>query len=86
MSLSLLSLFSLYSLSTLSVLSLSLLSVLSLSLLSLLSLSSQSLQGMSLQFHFQFKNALISKGIISNRQAERTESSFHTQDFPPDLD
>ena len=38
----------------------------------------QSLQGMSLQFHFQFKNALISKGIISNRQAERTESSFHT--------
>ena len=39
----------------------------------------QSLQGMSLQFHFQFKNALISKGIISNRQAERTESSFHTQ-------
>ena len=46
----------------------------------------QSLQGMSLQFHFQFKNALISKGIISNRQAERTESSFHTQDFPQDLD
>ena len=38
----------------------------------------QSLQGMSLKFHFQFKNALISKGIISNRQAERTESSFHT--------
>ena len=37
-------------------------------------------------FHFQFQNALISKGIISNRQAEKTESSFHTQDFPPDLD
>ena len=29
-------------------------------------------------FHFQFQNALISKGIISNRQAEKTESSFHT--------
>ena len=25
------------------------------------------------------ENSLISKGIISNRQAEKTESSFHTQ-------
>ena len=33
-----------------------------------------------------FQNALISKGIISNRQAEKTESSFHTLFLHPDLD
>ena len=44
----------------------------------------QSLQGMSLQFHFQFQNALISKCLNFKRDylkqtgRDKTRSSFHT--------
>ena len=41
-----------------------------------------------IQSHYtpSFQKALISKGIISNRQAEKTESSFHTQFWQEYLD
>ena len=36
----------------------------------------QSLQGMSLQFHFQFKNALISKGLSQTDRQRRLRVHF----------